>query len=330
MIRIFNHILFICTGNTCRSPFAEAMFRKMLREKYQERADNIEVLSAGTYAFPGVTPPPNAVRISRKFGVDISSHKSRVVHLNLMETADQIFCMTSRHKSHLVSKFPWFEDKIFVLKKYAEGIVEEKATPEHLSETDDSYDIEDPIGQGLEVYTDIFGQVQDCLEKVIHRWENEEEFRKKMSRKLKVAVASDHAGFGLKQDVVSYLGELGHQAVDFGTDSGDVSVDYPDYARPAAEAVSNGTCDLGILVCGSGVGVSIVANKVRGVRSALCRSALEARLAMQHDHSNVLSLGGRFTTPLVARDIIKTWLSTEFEGGRHQRRVNKMEKLDEA
>ncbi len=140
----------------------------------------------------------------------------------------------------------------------------------------------------------------------------------------KIALGSDHAGFELKEAIKEVLHKEGLEFEDFGTNSKD-SCDYPVYAREAAKAVSDGRCDRGIICCGSGIGVSIVANKVRGVRAALVHDEETAMLCRQHNDSNVLCLAGRSTDANKAQAIVKSWLSTEFEGGRHARRVDQIE-----
>jgi len=139
---------------------------------------------------------------------------------------------------------------------------------------------------------------------------------------MKIALASDHAGFCLKEKIKAALPELDWQ--DFGAFSQD-AVDYPETGRPAAEAVASGICEKGILICGSGIGMSIVANKVKGIRAALCWMPEIAELSRKHNNANVLVLAGRFTTIETALEIIKVWLDTPFEGGRHQRRIDKIE-----
>lgn len=141
-----------------------------------------------------------------------------------------------------------------------------------------------------------------------------------------IALASDHAGFELKHIVAGFLSEQGHKVQDYGTESGD-SVDYPDYAHKAALSLGQGLAEKGILICGSGLGVCISANKVTGVRAVNCLTSEMARLSRQHNNANVLTLGARLVDEVTARDIIKTFLSTEFEGGRHARRVEKIHTL---
>ena len=138
----------------------------------------------------------------------------------------------------------------------------------------------------------------------------------------KIAIASDHAGFELKTQLKQELGQLGFEVLDLGTD-GPASVDYPDFASKMADVLASGTVQRGVLVCGSGIGISMAANRHRHVRAALAHDHLTAKLARQHNNANVLCLGGRTTGPDVAKDCLRVFLETEFEGGRHQNRVAK-------
>ena len=139
-----------------------------------------------------------------------------------------------------------------------------------------------------------------------------------------VAIGSDHAGVAYKAVLVQLLSELGHTVRDFGTDS-EEAVDYPDYIRPVAEAVAKGEFERGIILGGSGNGEQMVANKVRGIRCALCWNTTTARLARQHNNANMVSIGERVTGLEEVRDLVRVFLTTEFEGGRHQRRIDKIE-----
>jgi ribose 5-phosphate isomerase B len=145
-----------------------------------------------------------------------------------------------------------------------------------------------------------------------------------MLRPMTIALASDHAGFEYKEAIREWLVAHGHEVKDFGTSS-NAPVDYPDFIRPAAEAVARGECERGIVLGGSGNGEAIVANKVRGVRCGLCWSEESARLNRQHNDANVLSLGQRMMTRDLALRIVEIWLETAFEGGRHLVRVRKIE-----
>jgi len=139
-----------------------------------------------------------------------------------------------------------------------------------------------------------------------------------------IAIACDHAGFPLKAHMAEALRELGHEVLDLGTDSAEQSVDYPDFAAKLAAALSSGQSDRGLLICGTGIGISIAANRHPGVRAALCHDATTARLCREHNDANVLVMGARLIGDVVARDCLETFLATEFEGGRHARRVEKL------
>ena len=137
----------------------------------------------------------------------------------------------------------------------------------------------------------------------------------------KVAIGCDHGGIVLKDAVISVLTELGAEIVDFGTTSNQ-SVDYPEYGLKVAEVVSEGRCDLGVVMCGTGIGISISANKVPGVRCALVTNEFMATATKNHNNANVLALGGRVLTPEDAKTLVKAWYTAEYEGGRHQRRLD--------
>ena len=143
---------------------------------------------------------------------------------------------------------------------------------------------------------------------------------------MKIATASDHGGFALKEEVKKHLMERGIEVLDLGTHS-EESVDYPVYGKACGEAVASRKADLGIVVCGTGIGISIAANKVKGIRCGLCTSVEMARLTKQHNNANILALGGRTTETGLAMEIVDTWLDTEFEGGRHQRRVDLLDQM---
>ncbi|MBL4838524.1 MAG: ribose 5-phosphate isomerase B [Kordiimonadaceae bacterium] len=138
-----------------------------------------------------------------------------------------------------------------------------------------------------------------------------------------IAIASDHAGFELKEELKQYLISKGHEVVDLGTDGLD-SVDYPDFGHAMGKAIETGQAAKGVLVCGSGIGISIAANRNPAVRAALCQTGLAAKLARQHNDANVLALGARLIGSETALDCVDAFVTTDFEGGRHQRRVDKL------
>lgn len=143
-----------------------------------------------------------------------------------------------------------------------------------------------------------------------------------------IAIGSDHGGFALKQEIMKYLDEKGIEYKDFGTYTED-SCDYPNYGEAVGRAVTSGQCDRGIAICGTGIGISISANKVRGVRAALCGDCYSAEYTRRHNDANVLALGARVMGSGLALKIVDTFLNTEFEGGRHARRVDLISKIEE-
>jgi len=139
---------------------------------------------------------------------------------------------------------------------------------------------------------------------------------------MKIAIGNDHGGLNFKAEVVDLIRELGHEVEDFGCNSPE-SVDYPDYADLVCRAILDGRCQRGILICGSGIGMSMAANRRQGIRAALCQEQFTARMSREHNNANILCLGARVVGPSLAVEIVRTWLTTEFEGGRHQRRIEK-------
>lgn len=140
---------------------------------------------------------------------------------------------------------------------------------------------------------------------------------------MKIAIAADHGGFELKDSMVEYIKSLGNEVMDLGTNSAD-SVDYPDYAKKVCEEIQQGDTDLGILICGTGIGMSLAANKFEGIRAACASDVYSAKMSRNHNNANVLCIGARVIGDEVAKLIIKTFLENEFEAGRHQRRVDKI------
>src|SRR5690349_15562884 len=147
------------------------------------------------------------------------------------------------------------------------------------------------------------------------------------SATMKIAIASDHRGFAIKSKIVAMITELGHQAFDMGTDTPD-SVDYPDYGAKVAQAVSQGEADRGILICGTGMGMCITANKFPGVRACSCHDDLTAEMSRRHNDANVLCLSADLLGDRLVNRMVEIWLKTEFEGGRHARRVEKIGQIE--
>ena len=144
-----------------------------------------------------------------------------------------------------------------------------------------------------------------------------------------IAIGSDHGGFALKQEIMKHLEERKLEYIDFGTYSSD-SCDYPQYGAAVGRAVASGSCERGILICGTGIGISISANKIHGVRAALCGDCFSAEMTRRHNDANIVALGARVVGPGLALKIVDTFLDTEFEGGRHARRVEQMMALEQS
>jgi RpiB/LacA/LacB family sugar-phosphate isomerase len=301
-------ILFVCTGNVCRSPMAEGLFRHAV----QGRGD-YRVLSAGLGALEGQPPSAHAVQAMKELGIDISGHRSRSLTADLVAQADYIFGMTHGHVEGILLLFPEAAEKTFLLREFDDSV-----------EGFDK-DISDPIGGSYEVYVRCRDQIRDAIQTLLPVLERDlMEAQRTAWEAGPVAVGADHAGFALKQALVQALQQRGTEVLDLGTHSPD-STDYPDYAHAVARAVADRRARWGILCCSTGIGMSIAANKVPGVRAALVHDVEEAALARRHNDANVLCFSGRRTTPEQALAMIDAFLQAEFEGGRHERRVHKLE-----
>jgi glycine hydroxymethyltransferase len=296
-------ILFVCTGNICRSPMAEGMFRRAV----QGRGD-YEVCSAGLGAAEGQPPSPYAIQAARELGVDISGVRSRPLTPELVRDADYIFGMTHSHVETVTLLHPAAAEKTFLLREF--------------DETLDLFDkdISDPIGGSYEVYLNCRDQIEQGIVSLLGFIEQ----GSGAGGVGTVVIGADHGGYELKQALKQHLQERGVSVTDVGTDSTE-STDYPDYAQAVARRVASRKAQLGVLICTTGVGMSIAANKVPGVRAALVRDEQTAALARQHNDANVLCLAGKETTAEEAKKIVDAFLQARFEGGRHERRVNKME-----
>lgn len=148
-----------------------------------------------------------------------------------------------------------------------------------------------------------------------------------MCHNINIAIGSDHAGVNLKEILIEHLRSKGINVKDFGTNSLD-SVDYPDYAVSVSSSVISKECDFGILICGTGIGISIAANKIKGIRAALCHDNYTARMSRLHNNANIIAMGANVTGKEVAKDMVDIWLTTEFDGGRHERRINKIDNIN--
>jgi len=305
-------ILFICTGNVCRSPMAEALFRRAVNGRGEFR-----VLSAGLGAMDGQPPTPHSVRAMRELGVDIAAQRSRMLTAELVRSADLILGMTHSHVDTVALLYPAAAEKTFLLREFDETL-----------ETYEK-DISDPIGSSYPVYVECRDQIEQGIVTLLKFMELHNLLPKQQtlsaSAAVNFALGADHGGFELKETLKAFLRERGLTVSDFGAASKDPADDYPDFAKPVAEAVAAGKAELGLLVCTSGIGVSITANKVAGIRAALVSDEETAKLCRQHNDVNVLCLSGKKTSAELAKKILAAFLAAKFEGGRHERRVLKMD-----
>lgn len=295
-------VLFVCTGNTCRSPIAEGIFKNMLKDR-----DDVRVVSAGTMTFGGMPAAKESIDILQEENIDISGHCSHQLSEQLIDQADIILAMADSHKRQILSIAPDAGHKTFLLKKFDD-------------DAGNNSNIPDPIGMGKEVYRNCKNEIKKCMSNLIL-----EVLKEEMTKSI--AIGCDHGGYALKEEIKKYLNEQEYNCVDFGCFSED-SVDYPEYGALVAKAVADKKNDLGIAICTTGIGMSIVANKVKGIRASLCHDTHSAKMTKKHNDSNVLILGAGAIDTKTAKDIVETWIKTDFEGGRHQRRVDKISDIE--
>lgn len=301
-------VLFICTGNVCRSPMAEGLFRHIAKGK-------VEVTSAGVGAVYGQSPSTHAVTVMDELGIDIRDIRSKPLTQDLVKEADYIIVMTYGHLDTILMLHPEAADKVFLLREFEKG--------GNITDRD----ISDPIGQSKEVYKTCRDQIRKALEPLLTAILEEKIGKSFMEpRSTRIAIGADHGGLELKTIVAHFLKDQAYQVQDLGTFTED-SVDYPDFAEAVVKEMLSGKADLGILVCKSGIGMSIAANKFPGIRAALVHDVESAKLSRQHNDANILCLSANGHDPQLIREIVKAWLNTGFEGGRHERRVCKMEAL---
>ena len=291
---------------------AEALFRRATSGRGEFHA-----LSAGLGAMNDQPPTPHSVAAMRELGMDISTQRSRTLTAELVRQADYIFGMTHSHVDTIVLLYPQAADKTFLLREFDE-------TLEAFEK-----DISDPIGGSYEVYEHCRHQIEQGVASLLKFMEQHEILSAPHAMKsvatANFALGADHGGYELKESLKQHLQQRGLSLVDFGAKSKEPGDDYPDFAHPVAEAVAAGQAEFGLLICTSGVGMSMAANKVPGVRAALVTDGQTAALARQHNNANVLCLSGKTTTLESVRKILDAFLSAKFEGGRHERRVLKME-----
>lgn len=293
---------------------AEGLLRHAL-----DNPGSITILSAGVAAMDGQAPSLNAVEALQRVGIDITDQRSQMLTPDLVASADHIFGMTSGHVETVTRLFPEAANKTHLVRGFIEGLSPLER------------EISDPIGGSLEIYEQCRDEIIEGINQII-KILNPAPSQLEQSittPQVKIALGSDHAGFTLKESIKQQLAESSHPLTDCGTDSQE-STDYPDYAQSVVDLVSHGDHRFGILVCSTGVGMSIAANKNLGIRAALVHNPATARLAREHNNANVLCLASQSVGPEQAKEIIDVFLSTDFAGGRHDRRVGKISRHEES
>ncbi len=277
---------------------------------------DMRVLSAGVGAPNGQPASAHAVEAMAQVGVDLSKFRSQRLTAELVRQADYIFGMTQGHVDSVIMAYPEVSERVFLMREFMENLPRSRR------------DIPDPIGMPLKSYVETRAAIMEAMPSVLRFMEETSAAQPAAAvvkpDAIRVALGADHAGFDLKNAVKDLLVKAGVACSDFGTYS-NASCDYPDFARVVAEGVAAKKFDFGILCCKTGIGMSITANRIAGIRAAVVTSEEVARLTRLHNNANVLCLGACDVTPEKARGIIDKFLHTEFEGGRHERRVKKIE-----
>ena len=291
---------------------AEGLFRHAVKGRGEFR-----IVSAGIGAIDGDLPTHHSVQAMREIGIDISGQRSHALTSELIRSADLILGMTHSHTDTVALLYPKAAEKTFLLREFDETLEPYEK------------DISDPIGSPYHIYVECRDQIEQGIVTLLKFMEQHNFLSKNQDPAtpsvINFALGADHGGLELKETLKAFLRERGLTVSDFGAATKDPADDYPDFGKLVAEAVAAGQAELGLLVCTSGVGMSITANKISGVRAALVDDVETAALCRQHNDANVLCLSGKKTTAELGKKILAAFINAKFEGGRHERRVLKMD-----
>ena len=298
---------------------AEAMMRTLVGGRSDLRLE-----SAGLGAINGASPSDHAVEAMQQLKIDISQHRSRALDAARLEQADFVVVMSRQQLETIELLYPNTVEKTFLLREFDDQAREFEK------------DIPDPIGHPMETYIRCRDQIRAALPSLLaFIEETKSNVRRRMfsnavasvaTGKPRVAFAADHGGFELKNRLKEWLETAGYPCVDLGPYKLDSNDDYPDYAFALAHQIAAGAVEFGVLLCRSSIGIAIAANRVRGVRAAQVSSETEVRLSRQHNNANVLCLAADYIDVATAQHWVELWLNTPFEGGRHQRRIEKLDR----
>ncbi len=298
---------------------AEGIFRDMVKGR-----GDVEVDSAGVGAIHGQPPSQHSVEVLRPWGFDISKQRSQPLSDRLVEEATHIFAMTRGHLETIRIVFPEAADKAYLLTEFEPKL---RGAP----------DVPDPIGLGIDAYFQCRETLKTALPSVLKFVDQSMTTTPQPApapaapaRLLRVALGADHGGVELKQTIHAALSKKGYVISDFGSYSAEKSVDYPDFAEAVSRDVVAGESDFGILICKSGIGMSIAANRHPQIRASLVDNAEDAKLTRMHNDSNVLCLASNHVEAVNVNRIVEAFLHTPFEGGRHATRLEKLDQIGAA
>ncbi len=291
-------ILIIDYNNTYYGPTAEVILRKLIKNY---NLKNIVVFSAGVVVNKGEKVPEKVLNLLKEKGLSVENFTSRQLIPEYLDNADLILTMSKEQKEIIQNIKFAHNKKIITLKEFAE----------------EEGEIIELYEQSIAVYSAFFDEMMCLLEKSI----------RKIAAYFKIVIGSDHGGCKLKKEIKTFLKEINIVCKDIGCFENEI-VDYPDIAAYAGQMVSRGIFQRGILICGTGIGISIAANKIKGIRAAVCNDGFSAKMSREHNNSNILCLGERVIGIGLACMITEVWLKSNFIGGRHEIRLNKISNME--